>query len=483
MGIVRRFIRLLLGLLVVVMPLPLGGNREWIMLSALVLVLAACVIVLLANAPRAEVRRWNMPLVVLCMLCVGWFLYLALQIVGGHALLASMDPAAGDAANRLIAIVEAFPGFMPLSIEPSATLLELAHGLLGFAVFFLAVYAVRIPAHVIFLLGFVVAAAFIQAVIGAYEFASGADLPTMRSLGDRGINGTFINRNHFAGFLAIAAAIAAGVLADELSTHRRHAIGASRNLVLRILDLFAGRNLGLIVICVALLSVIGISGSRGAYLGFGFAVLAGLLIIGLGGRQPGRTSTTKRSYGLLLVALGGAVAFSLADSTVLERSGRLLENGLEDGRLAEWRISAQTIAARPLTGYGAGTFADAYALHRDGSLGRNNTFDHAHNQYLEMLVETGALGSALLGGFVLVVLWTILRVHLRSASAATRRAALASLLALLAVLVHAMVEFNFEIPAIHMTFFIMAGAGVALAVHRTRKTRHPGQPPHETEAR
>jgi O-antigen ligase len=74
-------------------------------------------------------------------------------------------------------------------------------------------------------------------------------------------------------------------------------------------------------------------------------------------------------------------------------------------------------------------------------------FDHAHNDYVQFMIETGVIGLGLLGVFVLGHVLHAIRVMIgrrrRSAAAAT----FAALMAILAQAIHATADFNLQIPA------------------------------------
>ena len=81
-------------------------------------------------------------------------------------------------------------------------------------------------------------------------------------------------------------------------------------------------------------------------------------------------------------------------------------------RMAHWQAALSMASARPLTGIGLGNYEIVYPDH---ALARwPHALGHAHNDYLNILAETGIIGLALaLVGWGLIVGWTVraLRVH------------------------------------------------------------------------
>ncbi len=461
----RKIVRPLIGLLLLAMPLPMGANRTWMLLVLLagVLVVAGC-----AAAAAAVGGRLSSRLHVLrgpFWLAAAW---LGLLLAQGHLGTGfALEAGGAETRGELVAVLDTYPQWVPLSLYPDATWHDLGYALFGFGLFFLVVFAVRIARHAYLLLGFVLLSAFVQAGFGAWEYLASQDFPTLAALTDRPINGTFLNRNHFAGYLAMAAGVLVGLLIGRVFEEDEAGNGQSSWLV-RMLFVLTGRGMLAIGLVAPLLVVIAASGSRGAMAGLLLALVAGLALVSA---SQGRW----RLGGALVASVVALVVVLAWNSPVFDRSLRAVTDGLADGRLAEWRISVMTISSRPLTGFGAGSFTDAYALHRDGSLHRNQTFDHAHNQYLELLVECGLVGLLLLGGFVLLVLRQAYRLWLVSSDPRIRIAALGALFGMLTALGHALFEFTFEIPAISAAFLVLAGCVTALSVWTlpSRRRRDP----------
>lgn len=136
---------------------------------------------------------------------------------------------------------------------------------------------------------------------------------------------------------------------------------------------------------------------------------------------------------------------------------------------ARWLIhrdSVRMFTAHPFLGSGFGTFPVAFPRYRefyDGFF-----INHAHDDYLELLLETGLIGFGV-GLWFLVVLY---RQGLRnsraaklSASALISTAALAGCTGLLA---HSFVDFNLHIPANAALFYVWCVVATASPVSKNR---------------
>jgi O-antigen ligase len=116
-----------------------------------------------------------------------------------------------------------------------------------------------------------------------------------------------------------------------------------------------------------------------------------------------------------------------------------------------WRDTVEMVRAFPVTGAGFGSFAAVYPLFR--SQGVRLLYEHAHNDVLQLAAEGGLVG-ALLCGVLLVSLAPRLR------SGLTRRAgplAVGAAMGLAALLLHALIDFNFHIPANATVAAVLAG--------------------------
>ncbi len=148
---------------------------------------------------------------------------------------------------------------------------------------------------------------------------------------------------------------------------------------------------------------IGLSQSRGAWLG---AALASLCLLLAWSRFTRRL--------LIPCALGGALALALAVSgllpaAILDRLAQTIEyfgvfdvrtvevtseNWAVVERMAHWQAGWYMFVDHPWLGVGAGNYAAAYPQYFVGSW--REALGHAHNYYLNILAELGVLGGSLL---------------------------------------------------------------------------------------
>ena len=125
-----------------------------------------------------------------------------------------------------------------------------------------------------------------------------------------------------------------------------------------------------------------------------------------------------------------------------------------------------------LLGSGAGSFQTVYPHYRQDDIGEG-ILQHAHNDYLEFAIEYGVFGVVLPGGVVILAIGQAVLAQRRRRDPFARGMGLAVLMAISAMLIHATVEFNLQIPAYAATFMVIL-AMAWLARHLRSDDRESG---------
>jgi len=380
-----------------------------------------------AGETTADVVGWR-PLIALHALVV-------VQLVPlPPALLRIVSPGSFAFYDRLSLVPLA--AWRPVSVNPADTARGLCF-LAGMSLLYVAIF--REFNHERWrrrLCGVVVAAGAVLAVVGLLQAAS---LSPTRIYGlwrprwDWGVFGPYVSKNHFAGYMAMAVPLALAFTAEALlevrSEWRARRVGwvalggASGNALVRRAAL-------------ALLLVVGLlaAQSRGALAAFALAIVALPLAL----RQ--RRAAAVFVLGLVLAAV------------VWMGSGGMLrgleERGLRSNRLALWADAGRMLRDFPLLGSGFNAFGSAYVPYQ--RIERYEWYGEAHNEYLQALLDTGIVGGALVAALVV----TLFRRALRAARLGPLDAG--GLASLLALALHNVVDFNWQIPANAATFVALA---------------------------
>ncbi len=341
------------------------------------------------------------------------------------------------------------------------------------AVFWVVLNGIRSRRPQWFLLGTLLVLAVVAVLLGCYQRFVQADwLMLGRIQADQyagRASGPFGIPNSFAAFLLLLIPLC-GVLA------LRRGVAAWQRVLFAWLTLVLLLGLGLTI-------------SRGAWLGFAVALTAWPLL-------ASRVSLRKRLlFGvavLVTIGLAGAAA-GVASSKVRERFGELVRDVGERSRPILWRAGWKIFRAHPAFGSGGGSFNVLFERYRpDGFL---NEPHWAHNDFLNTLSDYGAVGFGLFFGAISVTLVCCARSRRRNEkrgidrsldgeprSARSRRRAQALddplihqalAIGLLAFALQLFVDFHFKIPALAM----MCATLAAILVQRTWAISEPASRP------
>jgi O-antigen ligase len=268
------------------------------------------------------------------------------------------------------------------------------------------------------------------------------------------IYGPYVNHNHYAGLMEM-------LIPVPLVAALSHLLGKQQ----KILSLGAA---------AVMASTVFLSGSRGGMVAF----LVQMVILGvfLIKRKKSRTLAFALA-GFLVLLIGLAIwlgGTELGNRVVSIRSESSTE--ISGGtRLAIVKDSWKMWMARPMLGWGLGNFPEAYPQYR--SFYTNLFVNQAHNDYVQLVVEMGAVGFA-------IALWFLVRMYYAAATKLGNWASningaltLVALLGCTGILVHSLVDFNLEIPANAALFYVLCmlcamEARFPLLHHRSSLRQH-----------
>ncbi|HCS28867.1 MAG TPA: hypothetical protein DIW43_15520 [Spongiibacteraceae bacterium] len=449
------------GLLItlIVLPLAKGGNRDWALmwfccsifsLMSLWLLLVGFGRVGVSSALRAA---WP-----ILLLWVIWLIYLLAQILVCPAgVLEGLAPyLASHIYPRSAGFVENSRGTVSLSETTNYILESGAY----FCLFVLIVQVTRGSRRTKFFAAAVVASGVFQALYGALFLLSGADQGLFGEAASHlnAATGTFVNRNHYAGYLQLTAAVGIGlVLADLTGRHATNWRARFRNFFDFLLsDTVRYR----VMIAVMVIALVLTRSRMGNIAFFNALAIAGLVYIVLRERR------------LFFKAVLLFATFFLIDLLIIGNWFGLdeLVARLEETRVStEMRVDVFPDLQRAVEAYwpfgsGGGTFYATFTEFR--SPGISKLHYHAHNDYMEFAIETGVFGILLLGGIVTLVMLHALRLLVNRRDRLVGGVAFAGIMATIAMAIHATVEFNLQIPANAATYVAILALVMSCSAER-----------------
>ena len=269
------------------------------------------------------------------------------------------------------------------------------------------------------------------------------------------IYGPYVNHNHYAGLMEMLFPIA---LVLALSRHPRRDV--------RYLPALA---------VVLMASTIFLCGSRGGMIAFVVQVAT------LGFIMKARKNRATLTAPLVLVGIAalvlwaGGAAFMTRVASIHSEARSELNTGL---RFRIYRDGLGMFTYKPVLGWGLGTFPTVYPQFR--SFYTNKFVNHAHNDYVQLLVETGLSGAIVILWFLASLYrggWRKLGNWQEDLNAAV---ALAALMGCTGILVHGLLDSNLQVPANAALFYTLAAIATAntkFGSHRRLRHHRHSMPP------
>jgi O-antigen ligase len=436
--------------LVVLSPWPFGSAHPRTTQAIALVTLVAALVLLIALGRRAP----SSPRSVLAPL-VGLWLLAGLQLVpfpqsvleglapGPSAVWYPGDPVAAGVLGS---------GAHPLSVHPEATTrwLAFATGLGVLAL--LAAPALKERRALVRVAVVTVSGGVLVAVYGLLARVLFHDklyglltVPTLAPFGP------FVSKNHFAGYVEMAACLAVGLatgLADEAKRGPGRLLGwLDSPRAARVV--FAGGAAGVLALAVP------VSLSRGGTVSLAAGLVAFVLVrIATRRRAEGsRRALAVAGAALLVAGVGLALVLPPEARSRVTTLTRTQGGGPDPFRLGVWRDALRLAASSPLVGSGLGAFEDALPPFKTGA--GDLRVEHAENDYVELLAEGGVAAGALAGLLIAAALVGGLRSVRDEPHRAAQGIRAGALAGVAALLVHSAFDFNLRIPSNALLFVLL----------------------------
>ncbi|HUU03232.1 MAG TPA: O-antigen ligase family protein [Myxococcota bacterium] len=237
---------------------------------------------------------------------------------------------------------------------------------------------------------------------------------------------TFVNSNHLAGFLGLCAPVTLGI---SLSARERND---------RALYGFMGIITGVAVF---------MSLSRGGMVAFSAGMLFLFFIVATRRARRLRHTTAVQAAMVGVLLLAGYLAYD----TIVKELKTLgdLSAVEEEVKIRSWAGTLPMMADYPVMGIGKGAYETIYPHYK--TVSNDNTFTHAENQLLQVMVEWGPLFGLLFAGMFALSFFLFLS---RTRKSLTMAGCLAGVFT---VAVQNLVDFNLEVGGVALPFVVVLG--------------------------
>ncbi len=263
------------------------------------------------------------------------------------------------------------------------------------------------------------------------------------------VYGPYVNHNHYAGLMEMLTPFPLVLAATHFTD--------------------GGRKIAVAGIAALMAASIFLSGSRGGMAAF--VVQMVVLSVLLARKREGNWKQP-----LMLGAfLAMVIAFLLwmGNNELTRRLISIHSEAREEinggVRLTIDRDCLRMLMRRPFLGWGLGTFPIVYPEFR--SFYTNMFVNQAHNDYLQLLVETGLAGFSIAVCFLVLVFRQAAGKLKNWTENATGALTVAALLGCVGILVHSFVDFNLQIPANAALFYVLCAIAASKPLQESQRRR------------
>lgn len=268
--------------------------------------------------------------------------------------------------------------------------------------------------------------------------------------------GTFVNRNSFATFLAMGAALSAGLAMPTVSA-KSESRSDRNGQISKFLNFTSVNAIALACLAIIVSSMIATNSRMGV-----FAGITGIFVVVLL-RLP---NNRQRMAAAIAALVACVLVLFFFGSELLDRL--LFTARGANSRLEIYQQVLSMVADRPLLGFGADAFRLGFPLYQAPPVSSDLVFDKAHSTYLTHWSELGVFVGTLPILIVATIALMIIR-HMRKTGSRTVEVC-ASLGTIAVAAVHSIVDFSLEIQAVVFLFLAILALGFSEALSDETKS-------------
>lgn len=442
--------------IIVCLPLPLASNRAWAwsLAEAWIFALFAVWLFLVFQKRTALPSYWKK--------C--WLPLLSLVCFAGLTLF-QLTPF-NLSPNKPIDILNEF-GWNQFSLDPHATTVHLLKTLAYICLFILTIALVNTEERIKTLLKVFFFSGLFQAAYGSFMTLTHIEyilfMPKEHYIGKA--TGTFVNRNHFANYLAMCIAAGTALLLIDLSNQKPK---SWKETLIRLLRFIMSKKMILRIGLALIVVGIVLSRSRMGNTAFFISlIISGLLWMIL-------TKRITRNSIILLASLVIIDLWVVGNWFGFEKVQARIQNtsASTETRDEVVRDTLVYIEEHPVVGTGGGSYYSVYPSYKSPDV--NGFYNYTHNDYLQIISEYGFVGFAFIAIFVLSSAITAIATMIKRKNPVMQAVGFTSLMVIIALLMHSLVDFNLQMTANAASAVILLTLGwiVRYLPTNTQKRRH-----------
>jgi O-antigen ligase len=343
--------------------------------------------------------------------------------------------------------LDALSGFFPHSVEPYATGLYLLVACGCCALIFCMVNGFRSRKQIARLVQFMLVIGILEALYGLVQFLGGVHSIWGTPVRDNFAHGTIPNHNHYALLLNIAIAIGVGLFYQR-------AVEMLRDQKFTLRSLIAMPEAPRLIWLLIWLAILGLGVFASASRAGVVAMLGCLVFMILAiGSVEDRKYATALAF-CVVIAIIGLGLYAGVDA-VTERFSDLSQPGnLEGSRTSLWSDAWRMVWNTPWFGKGLGSFQWTFRAYETAN--PDIPAIYAHNDYLQVVAETGLVGLGL-ALWAFAACWRTARKNLHAGDPLVRGIGLAAIGALCAAAIQEFTDYALYIPGTAAWFSLLIG--------------------------
>jgi O-antigen ligase len=399
--------------LIIFSPLPAASVHGWSILVIQLAALGLTAVFLLTGGRESQDLQRGSPLKAVKYFFFGFWIFVLFQCLPlPKFLVGALSPGTRAFLEQYRPDYSSLK-FFSFSLSPSISLQSALALLPYFLIGFLIVKAIKKRSQVVRLFYVLFLMGVFEAIYGLFGLFSKS----------RFVSGTFINRNHFAGYLEMMIPVGLGLLLAREGRGKKAFVSSlvisSGVIVMSLALLFSRSRSGAVILVIVFVLFLFL---------FPKKILLVVVVI-------------------LIIVLSVYVGM---DSTLQRFSWDYLQ---KDSRIGIWNQAWDVFTDYPFFGSGLGTFGVMYsATEADGE---TFTVAHAHNDYLEFLSELGIIGMGLLLGGMVLFLVACSRKWREQGNPSMRGFCFGGFVSVLALSLHGLTDFNLQIPSNILLFSVV----------------------------